>query len=74
MTREKQLAEFLARKGATKCSPAESFSDQAAPLKLARREREHALMGGDEDDVDDEVIERERGAEARYLEIQGVKR
>jgi hypothetical protein len=73
MTRDKQLAEFLARKGVTKCPPAESFADQAVPLSRARRDNEKVLTEPAElDDRDHEVIERERGAERRYLEIQGV--
>lgn len=68
-----QLAAYLARKGATVCPPATSFADQARPLKHARRELEQDLASP-EDDRDLEVIERERGAEARYLEIQGVRR
>lgn len=74
MTQDEQIQEFLARRGATKCPPAESFADQATPLKRSRREREQGLTEGEQADVDHEVIERERGAEARYLEIQGVRR
>jgi hypothetical protein len=72
MTKQDQIAAFLARKGATKCPPAESFADQAAPLSRARRELEQTLTEP-VDDRDHEVIEREAAAESRYLEIQGVR-
>lgn len=73
MSRNDQIAEFLARKGATVCPAAESFKDQAGSLKRLRRETEQALTAPCEDEVGDpEVQERERGAEARYLELQGV--
>jgi hypothetical protein len=72
MTREEQIAAFIAKKGVTKCAP----SDQPAPsLRQLRRAREQSLLH-DHDHVDDgdhEVQEMERGAQARYLEIQGVR-
>ena len=71
-TKEEQLAAFLATKGVTVCAPAMSFDDQAAPLGRSRRAHEDALTRT-VDDRDHEVIEREIGAERRWLEIQGVR-
>jgi hypothetical protein len=67
------IAAFIALAGATVCPPATSFADQARPLEHARRELEQEIMHP-EDDLDHEVVERERGAEARHLEIQGIRR
>jgi hypothetical protein len=75
MNRKDQIAEFLARKGATICPPAESFEDQAAPLSRARRahervvfEREHGRQPAD--DGDPEVREVEKAVKQRLDEIQ----
>jgi hypothetical protein len=70
MTREEQIAAFIAKKGVTKCAP----SNQDAPsLRQLRRAREQSLLRDHVDDGDHEVQEMERGAQARYLEIQGVR-
>lgn len=70
MTREEQIAEFITKRGVTKCAP----SNQAAPsLRQLRRAREQSLLCDDEDEGDHEVQEMERGAQARYLDIQGVR-
>lgn len=71
--RDKQIAEFLARNGATKCPPAESFADQAGSVRIMRRVHERELIMG-QDEGDEEVQTMERGAQDRYLEIQGVRR
>jgi hypothetical protein len=76
MTNQDKLAEFLARKGATVCPPAKDFVSQATPLARGRRQHERYLIDrafDSGDTIDHEVIERECGAEAAYLRIQGVR-
>ncbi len=58
MTREQQIAEFLARKGATVLPPTgEEFT--AKPLHAMRRERERSLMNPELDVEQAAEIERE---------------
>ncbi len=59
MTRQQQIAEFLAHKGATLCPPTgEEFT--ARPLHALRRERERGLTNDPE-----QAAEREREVFAR---------
>lgn len=71
MTKQEQLAEFLARKGPTVCPPADSFAAQAVPLGRARRTHERGLT--EPDMGDEEIREREVACERRYLELQGIR-
>lgn len=64
MTREQQIAEFLARKGATVCPPTgEAFT--AKPLHSMRRERERNLTNPALDAEQAAEVEREVFARAK---------
>jgi len=69
VSKQDQIAEFLARRGVTVCPPAGSFAEQATPLSRARRDHERGLMRPELGD--EEVVAREQATERRYLELQG---
>lgn len=71
MSRQSEIEAFIARKGVTKCPPAEG---KARSLRAMRRDAERAASGIGDDELDSEPEPRDAAAQAEHDSERHLRR